>query len=225
MHTPFDWQEGIGNRAQYIESKLSQGAAVLALSIQEGILLYTRRRQSRKLFEVYDRIGLGALGQQADLESVRTAAVEFAHREGYQRSEHDVTVQRVAAALSTPMKKAFSDFGTAPLIARALFAEIGDKVDLDTYYALDYDGDFEVSRRCASIAGTIERAQGAQKALKGLKATLTLKDALDRVTKIWEDHAPAPQESGEDEWIPEALLIERRPQREDRFRELFPEAF
>ncbi len=41
MLTPYDWQEGIGNRAQYIEGKLAQGSPVLAISRPEGVLFFT----------------------------------------------------------------------------------------------------------------------------------------------------------------------------------------
>jgi hypothetical protein len=62
VFTPYDWQEGIGNRAQYIEGKLAQGVPVLAVSLEEGILLFTFRRQARKIYEIYDRLLLRALG-------------------------------------------------------------------------------------------------------------------------------------------------------------------
>jgi proteasome alpha subunit len=88
MITPYDWQEGIGNRAQYIEGKLAAGAPVVALAVADGILLVTYKRQTRKLFEVYDRLTFAAIGQQSDVEAIRIAAVDFASREGYQRSHH-----------------------------------------------------------------------------------------------------------------------------------------
>jgi proteasome alpha subunit len=86
MYTPYDWQEGIGHRAQYIEAKLAQGAPVIGVSLDAGILFFTFRRQGRKLFEIYDRLIFGALGQQSDVESVRLAALEFCSREGFNRS-------------------------------------------------------------------------------------------------------------------------------------------
>src|SRR3569832_2774998 len=100
MFTPYDWQEGIGNRAQYIEAKLAQGAPVVAVSLEDGILVFTYRRQARKIYEVYDRLIFAGIGQQSDVEALRMAAVDFASQEGYNRSEQDVTIQRVATALS-----------------------------------------------------------------------------------------------------------------------------
>ena len=82
MFTPYDWQEGIGHRAQYIQAKLAQGAPVIAVSIPAGILVFTYRRQSRKVYEIYDRIIFAGIGQQSDVEAVRIAALEFASKEG-----------------------------------------------------------------------------------------------------------------------------------------------
>src|SRR3569832_1464768 len=127
MFTPYDWQEGIGNRAQYIEAKLAQGAPVVAVSLEDGILVFTYRRQARKIYEVYDRLIFAGIGQQSDVEALRMAAVDFA-------SEEDVTIQRVATALSAPLKIAFSDFSTSPLVARSLFAEVGPSIEDDLYY-------------------------------------------------------------------------------------------
>ena len=110
MLTPYDWQEGIGNRAQYVESRLEQGAPILALSTEAGIVVFTYRRQTPKIFEIYDRIVFSAIGQQSDVEAIRIAAVEFAHREGFSRSEDDVTISRLVSAVSAPIKQAFGSF-------------------------------------------------------------------------------------------------------------------
>src|SRR2546423_11440604 len=123
MLTPYDWQEGIGHRAQYVENKLEQGSPVLALSIKEGILLVTYRRNARKIFEIYDRLAFAAVGQQSDIESLRVAAVDFAHQEGFNRSEQDVTIQRVVTALSGAGEKTFCEFSNSPVVVGARFAE------------------------------------------------------------------------------------------------------
>ena len=75
MYTPYDWQESIGNRASYIEGKLSQGAPAMAVSLNAGILVFTYRRQAQKIYEIYDRLIFAAIGQQSDIEALRTASV------------------------------------------------------------------------------------------------------------------------------------------------------
>src|SRR5580692_6290588 len=153
MITPYDWQEGIGNRAQYIEGRLATGSPVLAISLEAGILVFTYRRQARKIYEIYDRLIFAGIGQQSDVEAVRVAALEFASKEGFSRSEEDVTIQRVATAMSGPLKKAFSDFSSSPVVARSLFGEVGPTVAEDLYYVLDYDGDYTTSRNYAIVSG------------------------------------------------------------------------
>ncbi len=64
MNTPFDWQEAVGHRASYIESRLALGTPVLAVSIDAGIVLFTYKRQARKLFEIYDHLAMAGIGQQ-----------------------------------------------------------------------------------------------------------------------------------------------------------------
>jgi proteasome alpha subunit len=227
MFTPYDWQEGIGNRAGYIEGKLAQGAPVLAVSLDEGILVFTYRRTARKIFEIYDRLIFGAIGQQSDIEALRTAALEFAHSEGYNRSEDDVTVQRVVTAISVPIKKAFNDFSTAPFVVRSLFAEVNDTPENDLFYTLEYDGDYAVGKGLAVVAGNPEAAEKLRDSLQEIKSTLKAEKALDRMQEIWLEHIDPEGVSRADVLkgaSPEAVLLERSAARENRFRALTQEA-
>jgi proteasome alpha subunit len=229
VYTPYDWQEGIGNRAQYIEGKLTQGAPAMAISLDAGILVFTYRRQSRKIFEIYDRLIYTAIGMQSDVESLRNAAVEFAHQEGYNRSEQDVTIQRVAAALSTPLKKAFGDFSTAPLVVRSLFGEVSETPDQDLYYLLDYDGNFTMARHFAAVAGSVAYTDRINVMLAEVKRSMKPEKAVDALADIWknsldpEDEHPNETQAGD--LLPEAILLERRNDRENRFRVLTGEYF
>jgi len=229
VFTPYDWQESIGNRASYIEGKLSQGAPAMAVSLKAGILVFTYRRQAKKIYEIYDRLIFAAIGQQSDIESLRTAAVEFTHQEGYNRSEQDVTIQRVAAALSVPLKRAFSDFSTAPFVARSLFGEVHSKVDEDLYYTLDYDGNYTVSRRCAAISGTDSVLTALRNKLGDVKATTDPEAAVKLMEEIWASSLDPDNEEKDSEQVgdlkPEAILLERSGERENRFRVLTNEDY
>lgn len=217
MLTPYDWQEGIGHRAQYIEAKLAQGAPVVAVSLADGVLLYTKRRQSRKIFEVYDRLIFAAIGQQSDVEALRTGAVDFAHQEGFNRSEEDVTIQRVVTALSAGVKKAFSDFSSSPIVARSLFSEVGPIPDEDLHYVLDYDGDYRVSRHFAVVAGQEAVSDSIAAKLEGFKAKTTPEKAVQELGALW-DSAVVETEIPNKDLKPEAVLLSRSSERENRFR-------
>lgn len=229
MFTPYDWQESIGNRASYIEGKLSQGAPAMAVSLKAGILVFTYRRQAKKIYEIYDRLIFAAIGQQSDIESLRTAAVEFTHQEGYNRSEQDVTIQRVAAALSTPLKRSFGDFSTAPFVSRSLFGEVHSKVDEDLYYTLDYDGNYTVSRRCAAIAGTDTILTALRSKLNDMKANTEPEAALKQLEEIWAASLDPDNEEKDQDQVgdlkPEAILLERSDEHENRFRRLTSDEF
>lgn len=220
MLTPYDWQEGIGNRAQYIEGKLAQGAPVLAVSRPEGILLFTYRRQVRKIYEIYDRLVYSGIGNQSDVESIRNAALEFASREGFQRSEDDVTIQRVVAAISTPIKRAFADFSSAPASARSLFAEVGERPEDDLFYILDYDGDYSVTKGNAAIAGTFEAGDSLERALGELSPEGDLDATIEALVPLWTRAVDPEGEKGDatEGLTLEVALMDRRPNRENRFR-------
>ncbi len=227
MFTPYDWQEGIGNRAQYIENKLAQGSPVLAVSLNQGILVFTYRRQARKIYEIYDRLIFAGIGQQSDVESLRIAALEFASKEGYNRSEEDVTIQRVATGLTGPLKKAFSDFSVSPFVARTFFGEVNSTPEEDLFYTLDYDGDYAVSRLRAVISGSHEHAEKILSKLESLDINSDPEVAIEKLKEAWA--TPVSDEEDIQERLanlnPEAILLERSNARQDRFKILIKEDF
>lgn len=179
MVTPYDWQENVGHRARFVESRLEGGVPVAAASIPEGILVATFRYQSSKVYEIYDRLIYSAIGTQSDIETVRVAAVEFCHTEGYRRSEDDVTIQRLATHLSQPIKQAFGDMRTSPMVVRAMFGEIGDEIAHDKFFAIDYDGDYSVYKEFFFLAGSREAGETMGKAVEGFDfSTATRDDAM-----------------------------------------------
>jgi len=221
MLTPYDWQEGIGHRAGYVESRLAQGSPVLAASIPEGIVIYTATRETTKLFEVYDRLAFSAIGQQSDIEAIRVAAVEFAHREGFNRSEDDVTIQRVVAGLSDSIKRAFADFNTSPVVARCLFAEAGASPAEDRFFLLDYDGDYWRSDRTAVLCAGEERSGYLQAEMDAEDfGAMTHHKAITALRRVYKSTSA----EGEEGMVPEAVLLSRDPNRENRFVALEPTA-
>ena len=225
MITPYDWQEGMGHRSEYVESRLKSGTPVLVISIEAGILAFTVRRHAHKIYEVYDRLLLGAIGQQSDVEQIRVSAIEFSHQEGYQRSEDDVTIQRVVNALSQPLKRAFGDFNTAPFVFRGLFAEVGDKPEHDAIFLLDYDGDFSMLSRRGYLAGDQDTADRLKASLGELDLDkIKLDAAVAALKKIWasalDPEGKRSFESLTENLYPEIALLARHPEGEERFKAL-----
>ena len=71
IEEPYRWVEAIATRRDYIEMQLATGSPVVAVGYAGGILLFTVGQQ--KLFEIYNRIALGAIGHPGDIERLRMA--------------------------------------------------------------------------------------------------------------------------------------------------------
>jgi proteasome alpha subunit len=141
IEEPYRWVEAIANRREYIEHQLGGGSPIVALSFKEGILLFTLGRERQKLFEIYDRIGMGAIGHPGDIERLRMMALELASTEGFVRSGDDVSLRRLATySLSSALKTAFEQIYGAPYLARMLFAELGRGGSPNLFLRLEYDG-------------------------------------------------------------------------------------
>ena len=150
---PYRWVEAIANRAEYIETQLATGSPIVALGYRDGILFLTLGRTRQKLFEIYDRIAMGAIGHPGDIERLRMGAIELASSEGFTRSAADVSLRRLAHySLSPLLKAAFEQVYGAPYLARLLFAEIGAKPENDLFLRLDFDG--AIATNTATFAQT-----------------------------------------------------------------------
>jgi proteasome alpha subunit len=141
IEEPYRWVEAIANRREYIETQLAVGSPIAAVGFRDGILFLTFGRSRQKIFEIYDRIGMGAIGHPGDIERLRLAAIELASTEGFTRSAADVSLRRLAHySLSPVMKSAFEQVYGAPFLARLLFAEVGAKPEDDLFLRVEYDG-------------------------------------------------------------------------------------
>ncbi len=225
MVTPYDWQENLGNRMRYVEGRLETGIPVAAVSIPDGILIASFRYQSNKVFEIYDRIAFAAIGLQSDVENIRVAAIEYCHQEGFRRSEEDVTIQRLVTQLSSPLKRAFGDMRTAPIVIRALFAEVDDDPDHDRFYSLDYDGDYTIEKHRILLAGTEKSAFDMSESLDGFNClTASLDEAKTRLREVvlaGLDHEAREATTGDQpEMTFECALLRRDPNRTRRFARL-----
>jgi proteasome alpha subunit len=141
IEEPYRWVEAIANRREYIETQLATGRPIAAVGYRDGILFLTLGRTRQKIFEIYDRIAMGAIGHPGDIERLRMAAIELASTEGFTRSAADVSLRRLAYySLSPLMKGAFEQVYGAPYLARLLFAEVGSKPEEDLFLRVEYDG-------------------------------------------------------------------------------------
>jgi proteasome alpha subunit len=238
-YSPYDWNQAIRHRSEYIEERLRDGSPVAGLSFPGGVLLLTVRRTQRKIFEIYDRLMFAGIGNQSDLETFRIAAIDFAHREGFSRSPDDVTAQRlVGLGLSPAIKRQFGDPFASPFVLRAIYAELGNRQEEDLLFTLGYDGEFTSSARFAAVAGTRAAEDRMLELLQAEGERIeTLSQAVRLTLEAWgTGRLAATRRGGDDEEegdgpdLPallreeigrgtvEAALLERHTSRESRFR-------
>ena len=190
---PYRWIEAVGNRRQYLDEQFRQGSPVVALSYADGILLLTVSRGTPKLYEIYDRIGLGGMGHPADLEKLRFSLLEAAHVEGFNRSPSDVTASRLMKyALAPAIKQAFEEIYKAPFIVKVVLADLSLRTPRngesnDAFVTIDYDGTFEETTGFAVLAATAAVRSEMVAYLNNASqlASATLEQAMDAALKSW----------------------------------------
>jgi proteasome alpha subunit len=173
IEEPYRWVEAIANRREYIEAQLAPGSPIAALGYRDGILFVTLGQTRQKMFEIYDRIAMGAIGHPGDIERLRMAAIELASTEGFTRSAADVSLRRLAHySLSPVMKTAFEQIYGPPYLARMLFAEVAEQPEEDLFLRVEYDGEI------ASNGATYARARRDFAALSGTQQSRELMEAF-----------------------------------------------
>lgn len=195
IEEPYRWVEAIANRREYIETQLASGNPIAAVGYGDGILFLTLGATRQKVFEIYDRIAMGAIGHPGDIERLRMAAIELASTEGFTRSAADVSLRRLAHySLSPALKNAFEQVYGAPYLARMLFAEVGTQPDEDLFLRIDYDGTIATNgatlggahQNFAVLSGTRQSAEAMEALLKAEDTTAApLGTALKIALEAW----------------------------------------
>jgi proteasome alpha subunit len=125
------------------------------------------------------------MGRQSDVESIRIAAIDSAHREGFQRSVDDVCLSRlVGFGISPAVKQVYNDQRAVPLTIRALFAELHDSAADDVFCTLNYDGEYRISKGSAVITGVRSADESAKDLLKDASPA-SRDEAIRLAAKVW----------------------------------------
>lgn len=220
---PYRWLEAIQNRREYIQDHLKGATPVFAASRPEGILLLGVGQGQSKVFEIYDRHGLAALGHPVDIEKVRQSAIEAAHLEGFNRSPKDVTLRRlIGFSLSPTLKNSFEQIFSPPLIVESIFGELGETPAQDVLVRLNHDGNHHYASTSVAVAYTDRKVETEALSWlsQALRPELSLQDAALVLLTAWRaitqhlpfqglvpDIAPPPLLEGR---RVEAALLDRR---------------
>jgi proteasome alpha subunit len=195
IEEPYRWVEAIANRREYIEAQLAPGSPIAALGYRDGILFLTLSKTRQKIFEIYDRIAMGAIGHPGDIERLRMAAIELASTEGFTRSASDVSLRRlVHYSLSPVMKSAFEQVYGPPYLARMLFAEVGERPNEDLFLRVEYDGEI------ATNGATYAQARQDFAVLSGTRQSGELMEAFLKTQHVPDATFKATLNSALDAW-------------------------
>ncbi|MFT5466310.1 MAG: proteasome alpha subunit [Verrucomicrobiales bacterium] len=180
---PYRWLEAVRHRREYIEDQIREATPVFAASRPEGILLLGVGLGQSKVFEIFDRHGMAALGNPVDIEKLRQTAIEAAHLESFNRSPDDVALRRlISYALSTALKNSFEQIYSPPLMVDSVFAEVGQTSEDDTIFTLNYDGDFQ--RQRGGIAVISQNKQAGENARGWIEKNLGADDPQERAIRV-----------------------------------------
>src|ERR1051326_4511035 len=164
IEEPYRWLEAIGNRREYVHEQLKSGSPVFAASLPDGILLLGVGSGNSKVFELFDRHAMTALGHPADIEKIRQAAIDAAHMEAFTRAPEDVSLRRlISFGISPQLKTNFEQIFSAPFIVEMLLAELGPTPANDLLVRLHFDGAFEIpNQQVVVVAANPESEKNAQ---------------------------------------------------------------
>jgi proteasome alpha subunit len=152
---PYRWLEAIANRREYIRDQLKGATPVFAFSRPEGILLVGVGSGNSKVFEIYDRLALAALGHPVDIEKIRQTVIESAHMEGFTRSPEDVTLRRLLNfSLGPALKSSFEQILSAPIIVECVFAELAASRGHDVLARVSFDGSYRFEDKGVVVVHT-----------------------------------------------------------------------
>ncbi|MGV7220874.1 MAG: proteasome subunit alpha [Nitrospinales bacterium] len=231
---PFRWMEAIATRHSYVQEKIKNGQPVIGVPYKDGSLLLGFAPQPGKIFEIYDRIALGALGHPADVEKLRMTLLDTAHLEGFNRSDKDVTLARILQfGIAPGMKQNFEEIARAPYLVQLLMTEL-DFNGHPHFFRMNYDGHWEILKKGGAIAGDPELMEWIQNKIEATSfADLPLEKALVESCKLWEEckkHFADNEEDSEkiegpislkeafDKWVLEAAVLTNSTSKKSLYR-------
>jgi proteasome alpha subunit len=235
---PYRWLEAIANRREYIRDQLKGATPVFAFSRPEGILLVGVGSGNSKVFEIYDRLALAALGHPVDIEKIRQTVIESAHLEGFTRSPEDVTLRRLLNfSLGPALKTSFEQILSAPIIVECVFAELEAKGGQDVLARVSFDGTYRFEDKGVVVVHTVRADEDAAAAWlreqlnDGMGVGAVRQLALAAWTALTADKPFAPPAAGAGEpaapaelegRVIECALLDRRTRTRVRYRALEP---
>jgi proteasome alpha subunit len=188
IEEPYRWLEAVENRKEYVRDQLKSGSPAFAAKLKDGILLLGIGAGNSKVFELFDRHALVALGHPADIEKIRQAAIDAAHTEAFTRAPEDVSLRRlVGFGLSPQLKTNFEQIFSAPFLVEMLLAEVHATVPNDLLVRLHFDGSYEfLASRFAVLTSNPQSEKAALDWLnENLDENASRDQVIERFLQAW----------------------------------------
>lgn len=180
---PYRWLEAVENRREYVREQLKTGSPAFGVRLPEGLLLLGVGSGNSKVFELFDRHALAALGHPADIEKIRQAAIDAAHMEAFTRAPEDVSLRRlVGFGLSPQLKTNFEQIFSAPFLVELLLAELGSSPAQDVLIRAHFDGSFEIVNSAVAVVASQPEIEKAAQAW--LNEQLQGKTAVNEIVRV-----------------------------------------
>ncbi len=165
IEEPYRWLEAVENRREYVREQIKGGSPAFGARLPDGILLLAIGSGNSKVFELFDRHALTALGHPADIEKIRQAAIDAAHMEAFTRAPEDVSLRRlVSFGLSPQLKTNFEQIYSAPFLVEMLLAELHNSPENDLLVRLHFDGAFQFETGPFVVVGNNPESEKAAQA-------------------------------------------------------------
>jgi proteasome alpha subunit len=185
---PYRWLEAVENRREYVREQLKSGSPAFGARLPDGILLLAVGTGNSKVFELFDRHALAALGHPADIEKIRQVAIDAAHMEAFTRAPEDVSLRRlVSFGLSPQLKTNFEQIFSAPFLIEMLLAEVHNNPANDLLVRLHFDGSFEFATGSFIVVGSNPESEKAALAWlnRELSGKTDRKQILETMLQAW----------------------------------------
>src|SRR5690606_9072204 len=131
------------DRSELARKGIARGRSVIALIYADGVLFVAENpsKALHKISELYDRLGLPAVGKHNEFEPLRRSGIMDGDMRGYSYDRRDVSGRALADAYAQTLGSISTD-QPKPFEVEICVAEVGraDSDDAPQLYRITYDG-------------------------------------------------------------------------------------
>ncbi|MDA2922438.1 hypothetical protein MYX07_04205 [Patescibacteria group bacterium AH-259-L07] len=139
MNMFLEWRK---EKEQNAEHYISNATVLVAASVHDGIIFVTENPSIySKTAEIYNRIGIGAIGESASFNRLIDTAIELASTTGLSYDEENVWAEDIAIMLGEKMYTAYAYPELVAYNTELVVAEINHTPETDKLIVISYTGE------------------------------------------------------------------------------------